>query len=516
MVIGQNVRRIFAELPFVGGVVAACVGLWWHGRAFVPMKWPAGFDWERYVRETWAYLNPGTMNSTWLEPLYPWVFGNLGPELGWAWAGALISSVSMVLVVLGAGLLGRVLGGPWCGAVAAIAIPLTPQLAHASRWVNMYPMLSGLTALGLACTAAFARWPRWYWACMGGIGIGLAWAVDSRTITLLPGMILLAGLGAWGVQHNWRRVLLMGLFVGGLMIGPYTQNVLRVVPRESTTEVAEILRGIELSKIRQGPDGVLKTACEGEPSTVISPYGLTRPCAAALQADNEPRIHAGLPVGLTWSLWLLPFAFLPSSASRRRSIIAVLTLVPALAMTWVMSRWIIVTPRYMMQIAAPAAVIAPLAVIRIWTTVLRQKMWRQFAPVGAVGIGVWLFTGGVGHMNEGPLESSSTYKMMSPIVTFIEQHVGPEDTFLDCSESHIEVSLLPKMLHALPSNHEGHDWPRCASWITSPEGKRTAYIVLGDRTRIENLRGPYLPPPWQLALRTEGQGQSISLWKLER
>ena len=105
---------------------------------------------------------------------------------------------------------------------------------------------------------------------------------------------------------------------------------------------------------------------------------------------------------------------------------------------------------------------------------------------------------------------------MSPIVTFIEQQVGPKDTFLDCSESHIEVSILPRMLHAPPTNHEGHDWERCASWIDTPEGQGTAYIVLGDRTRIDGLRGPSLPPPWQLALRTEGQGQAISLWKLER
>ena len=91
-----------AELPWLIGVAVGWVLCWWRGRAFVPMSWPAGFDWERYLRETWAYTHPGTMVSTWLEPMYPWLLSTLGGEIGWTWAGAVISSVALIAMVVGA------------------------------------------------------------------------------------------------------------------------------------------------------------------------------------------------------------------------------------------------------------------------------------------------------------------------------------------------------------------------------------------------------------------------------
>ena len=92
------------ESPLLLGIFLGCFGMWWYGRAFVPMMWPAGFDWERYLRESWAYMHPGTMNSTWLEPLYSYVLSHLGEVYGWAWTGLVISSIASFMVVIGAGL----------------------------------------------------------------------------------------------------------------------------------------------------------------------------------------------------------------------------------------------------------------------------------------------------------------------------------------------------------------------------------------------------------------------------
>jgi len=480
------------------------------------MDWPAGFDWERYLRETWAYLHPGTMNSTWLEPLYPYVLGNLGPELGWPWAGMLISSVAAILLIVGTGLLGRVLAGPWVGAVAALSIPLTPQLAAAARWVNMYPLLSGLTALGLAGCAGFARWPRMPWALLGGLGMGLAWAVDGRTITMLPGAILLAGMAILIVNSHVKKAVLALVFLLGLASGPWLQNGLRVVPREDTAQVAEILRGIELSKLRNSPNAALREACMDEPSMVINPVGLMRPCAGALQWDNLERVNEGLPWGLGLTMWAFLFALLPGMRGRRQSTIAVLALVPSLAMTWGMSRWIIVTPRYMMQVAAPAAVLVPLAAVQIWHSFIRNKTLNRQAWLGAILAGLWLWRGGPNHPDPGPLESSSTYEMMAPLVQTIHEQVGEGDTLLDCSESHVEVALLPKVTHLPPTNHEGHDWERCQGWINEPDGTGDGYVILGTRTQVSGLVGLSLPPPWVQVLRQDGQGQTIRLWKLAR
>lgn len=503
------------EFPLLLGMGLACFWLWYLGRAFVPMDWPGGFDWERYLRETWAYLHPGTMNSTWLEPLYPYVLGNLGPHLGWAWAGMLISSVAAIMVVMGAALLGRALGGPWVGAVAAISIPLTPQLAAASRWVNLYPLLSGTTALGLAGVVGLARWRTWPWAVLGGLGTGLAWAIDGRTVTLVPGFALIALTGALGIGSRLRGSIMMVVFLLGLAVGPLLQSGLRVIPREGTAQVAEILRGIELSKLRNSPNAALQAACMNEPSTVVSLPGLLQPCASALQADNAERVDEGLPWGLGLTLWLLPLALLPGNGGRRQSWVAVLALIPFVGMTVIMSRWIIVTPRYMMQIAAPAAVVGPLALAQLWRTVIRHPKAVRWAPLAPIGLAAWLLTGGPQHERLPLLESSSTYRMMAPLMSTIETDMAPDAVMLDCSESHIEVAVLPRVLHGGARNHEGHDWVRCADWLRDPEGQGDAYIVLGNRTQIAGLRGTSLPPPWLQVLQTEGQGQRIHLWKLE-
>ena len=506
--------KLCRELPLLAGVVIGCIGMWWRGRAFVPMDWPAGFDWERYLRETWAYFNPGTMNSTWLEPLYSYMLGNLGDAVGWAWAGSLISSAGVLLLVLGSGILGRAMGGPWVGAVAAMSIPLTPNLAAASRWVNVYPALSGATAMGLACLVAMTRWPRLAWALSGGIFVGLAWALDGRTAPLIPGFVLLGLIGASGAPGVVRRALLMVAVVAGIAVGPWSQDTLRVVPRESTEQVAEILRGIELSKLRVSPNASLRQACIDEPSEVINLTGLLRPCAHALSLDNAQRVDEGLPFGLWLTLGLLPFALLPGALGRRQSLAAVLAFGPFIGMTLIMSRWIIVTPRYMMQLAAPAAVIVPLGLWQLWRTLGRKPSLRRWASIGPIAALIWLWRGGPEHTNAGPLETSSTYQMMAPIMTFIADEVGPDDVLLDCSESHIEAALLPRTTHGWPTNHEGHDWDRCAAWIQDPEGEGTAHIVIGDRTKVSGVGGFSLPPPWTQSLRSDGQGQSLRVWTL--
>jgi hypothetical protein len=503
------------ETPLIAGIGAGCFGMWWHGRAFVPMGWPAGFDWERYLRETWAHLNPGTMNSTWLEPLYSSLLGGFGDVYGFAWTALVISSISVLGVVAGAGLLGRALGGPCVGGLAAIAIPLTPQLASAARWVNLYPLLSATTALGLAGCVAFARWPKWYWACFGGAFIGLAWAVDGRTITLLPGMILLALMGVMAVRGTMRRASYFGLFACGVAIGPISSDVLRVVPRESTAQVAEVLRGIELSKLRNSPNPALRAACATEPSEVINLAGLVRPCSAVLAQDNASRVDEGLPFGLLLTLFMLPLALLPAGQGRRQTTVAVLALIPFVGMTVVMSRWLVVTPRYMMQIAAPAAVIVPLAVVNLMGIFSRKRGFSGWGNIGLIALAAWLFRGGPAHPALQPLEASSTYEMMAPVLKFVQSHSTEGTVFLDCSESHVEAALLPHFSHGLPQNIEGHDWPRCARWLVDPEGAQDAFILVGDRTQIPGQSGLSLPPPWQEVLRSVGQGQSVRIWKLD-
>ncbi len=495
------------------GVLLGWLLCWLRGHAFVPMDWPAGFDWERYLRETWAYTHPGTMVSTWLEPLYPWLLATVGNQLGWAWAGSVISSVAMIVLVLGAALLGRALGTPWSGAVAAIAIPLTPQLVAGARWVNMYPLLAAGTAVGMAGAIAFARWSRWEWAVVGGLGTGLAWGVDTRTITLIPGIVLLVLMGLQGIGGFWRKSLVFAVFVVGISVGPWSQSTLRVIEREAAADVAVILRGIELSKIAQGPDASLRAACAHAHATVIQPADLLGTCAAALGRDNAPRMNENLPFGLLWTVLLFPLACLPGRGGRRQTILAVLAIVPPLASTWAMSRWIIVTPRYMMQIAPLAAAVVPVALVQSARTLLPGRWAGWMSMVGCVALAGWMYT--VGPAQRGvrqPLQYSSTYQMMQPIMQHIRGLVGTEAQLLDCSQSHIEVSLLPDKIHEPPQNHEGKDWSRCARWIYGAAGDSPRYVVTGTRSQIWGVDPQRLPAPWKRVMKSDGMGQYVALW----
>jgi hypothetical protein len=508
-----SLRRIIKETPFVLGVLGGCFLTWWRGRAFVPMAWPAGFDWERYLRETWAYVNPGTMVSTWLEPLYPWLLSTIGETLGWAWAGSIISSVAFVGMVIGAGLIGRALGDSWSGGAAAMALPLTPQLVEGARWVNMYPLLAAGTAVGLGGAIAFARWPKWPWLVVAGLGTGLAWGVDTRTITLIPGVVLLVLLGLQGVQGWGRRACFFLLFGAGLGFGPWSQNHLRVIEREAAADVAVILRGIELTKIEQGPNRLLRSACQGERAVLIHPAGLLTPCAAALGDDNAQRLRENLPFGLLLSLLALPLACLPGMGGRRRWFIALLAIVPPLASTWAMSRWIILTPRYLMQIAPLAAALIPVALVQIPRTLL----WRAWAPwVGAaacVASVFWMFDTGPAHRGvREPLERSSTYQMMRPVMESLRGFIDSGVPVLDCSQSHVAVSLLPEVLHGGEQNHEGKDWARCGQWILNPNRKEPAAVITGTRSRVWGVDPDQLPPPWTLFLKSDGMGQRVNVW----
>lgn len=515
--LSPSLRRIIKEAPLALGVLGGCFLTWWRGRAFVPMEWPGGFDWERYLRESWAYANPGTMMSTWLEPLYPWLLANIGDTFGWAWAGSLISSVAFVGMVLGAGLIGRALGDTWSGGAAAMALPLTPQLVAGARWVNMYPLLAAGTAVGMGGAIAFARWPKWPWLVVAGLGTGLAWGVDTRTVTLIPGVVLLVLLGLQGVRGWGRRALFLLLFVGGLGFGPWSHSNFRVIEREAAVDVAVTLRGIVLTTLEQGPNLVLRSACQGERAVLIHPAGLLTPCAVALEDDNAQRLRENLPFGLWLTLLALPWACLPGLGGRRRLFIAFLAVVPPLVSTWAMSRWIILTPRYLMPIAPLAAAIVPVALVQISRTFL----WRAWAPlVGAaacVASIFWMFETGPSQRGvREPLERSSTYQMMRPVMQAVRGFMASGVPVLDCSQSHVEVSLLPEILHDGEPNHEGMDWARCGQWILNPNRKEPAAVITGSRSGIWGVDPNQLPSPWTSVLKSNGMGQRVNVWYREQ
>ena len=149
-------RRIVHEAPWIIGVIAGLIGLWWRGYAFVPLPYLSSYDWMEYVPSAYMVTHGVDLGgyATWRNPLYPAILGTVGEAIGYNEAAWLIASICMALVVFGSGLGARALANPWAGFIAAITVPLINPWAEASRWATLYPMLTAATAMTLASGAA--------------------------------------------------------------------------------------------------------------------------------------------------------------------------------------------------------------------------------------------------------------------------------------------------------------------------------------------------------------------------
>jgi 4-amino-4-deoxy-L-arabinose transferase-like glycosyltransferase len=139
-------------------------------------------------------------------------------DLAMRFTVALAGTAAVVL----AGLIGREIGGPMVGLVAAVLAALYPNL-----WMNDgIVMAETFATLGTAATVLFAyrvlRSPTWPNAAAAGVSCALAMLSRGELFLLVPLVAVPAALLAPGVTRD-RRVRLAGVVVlsAGVVIAPW-------------------------------------------------------------------------------------------------------------------------------------------------------------------------------------------------------------------------------------------------------------------------------------------------------
>ncbi len=510
-----GVLALAREAPWLAGVAAGWFFLWLRGRAFVFGGPLLGFGWWDYLMVAWR-LTHGVGDqqySTWRNPLWPVLVGNLGEHLGYVVAALLLSSVATGLLVLAAGLAGRVLGSPWAGGLAALSIPFVRTTAEASRWLTLYPPLAATSGLVVAFGACFARWPRWWLALATGLALGLSWGLDWRGLFMaLPGGLLFI-IGLIRSRGGPRRILLLLSLVLGLSTGPASIKLLGGPAILTAGPQVYEQRQVVLRWIHTTHDPELNLACAGEPEREMPNLAaLARPCARTLFSYNLGHdFRRELPFGLAPTLWLLPLVLLPGRRGwRGLATGGAAVLLPSLMLLG-MGLWVLLPDRYVLQFAVITALVVPLAISRGLRTLLPRSLAPWLEALAMLGAAWWLVQ--VGPRERGrptKMELNPDIQKMEQVLTTVRTELATEDRLLDCSATHLEVALLPQSLHAPPLVLKEPDQERCRAWAAQPEpGPGSAWLATDARwdPREQNER-------WALAARVNGAENDFLLWHL--
>ncbi len=445
------------------------MGLWWRGYAFVPLPHFSSYDWMEYVPSAWMVVHGEDVGgyATWRNPLYPGMLGGLGEFLGYNEAGWIIASLSLFLVVFGAGLGARALAGPWAGMVAASTIPFINPWAEASRWATLYPVLTACTAMSLGAGAAMVRWPRLHWALLAGGFAGLGWGVDFRGGALVLAVVFLLLLA---LQARGRRAHLAAGLVLAASLGPFLNHSLAIADQRGTESAVATQRTLELRLALESGDPALAQACRDAPTDGAFPTAATflHPCGQAFIADNLDRFRDQAPFGVGLTLWLLPLVLLPGRRGRRDSFTALWVFGCAWGTMAVMGVWARLNVHHFVQFAGPIAMTVPVAGARLMA--LLGARGRALIPLAALGAIAWVGTQGpwagkpVSEISQG-----SEHRMVGQMVAKVSTLVAAEDVLLDCSGFGVEAALLPRRFHP-GSPHFGNSLthPRCQSWVHAP------------------------------------------------
>ncbi len=491
----RNSPQWWREAPWLAGVVAGCIGLWWRGYAFVPLPFIASYDWMEYVPSAWMVTNRMDVGgyATWRNPLYPGILGHLGELIGYNEAGWLIGSVALFATVLAAGLGARALAGPWAGMVAASIIPFINPWAEASRWATLYPTLTACTGLSLAFGAALVRWPRAPFALLAALFAGLGWGIDFRGIALVITVAILALTVLPSVSRT-RAALLGGLMIAGISIGPLANQALSISDQRATNTQVETQRSLELRLARESDIPYLAQACANEPVTGSYPTPATflRPCAHAFIRDNLDRFKDQAPFGVAATLWLLPFVLLPMGRGRRDTWVALMVFGCAWGTMAVMAVWARLNVHHFVQFSAPIAMTVPVAGAKIFAMLGRYG--RAVLPIAATGAVFWVATQGPwAGKPVSDISKGQEHRILGQMVRFVETTLESDDLLLDCSGFGVEAALLPRRFHSGPPNFSRTlGTTLCDDWIANPPStKGAAWLLTRETPGVHRLPGPW-------------------------
>jgi hypothetical protein len=442
---------IRGEWPLLLGLVVGGTLLGQH--AFLNLHIPEGSDWGVYLRGAEHVWHPerDTTFPDWRTPAYAWLVGWLGESQGYVRAGQILSSVSALLTVLAAGLLGRALSTAWIGGLAAMAVAGFTPVAHGAHWVNHYPLLGATTGLALALGAMACRWPHAVLGAATGVAAGASVALDLRGMVVVAAGGILCSLALADRTRPWHhRGGTLGMFLVGILAVGSAENALaerantRLMPLEK-----QVLHQRELTLDWQtwGNNPLaqeVQAACEDIRPGPLRISQLFLPCSRAMLSTNLQRLWNARSLPPAGSLWLLWLACLPG-AWGRRSVLAggVLVGVPLVSIG-VGASWVTYWDRYVLQFAAPLAALGPVAIARVGEGVGR-RFGRELSGtrVGAAVATAWVLLGWPKLAGGVPGAPPMREQVPAEIAAWAAENVGPEDVLVDCAGIGINQFLLP-------------------------------------------------------------------------
>lgn len=478
------------ELPWVVGVLGGLALLWLRGALLVLDGSVSGYHWPEWLHNGWHVVH-GRWDrmSGFRKPLHGYLVGMLGEGLGYADAAILVSSLSGVVVVVSAGVVGRVLGGPAAGGLAALTVGGVPLVANATHWGTGYPMLAAATGAAMAAAVGFAARPSR--GLLAAVAVCTTWALatEDRGVLVVPWVV---GMVSWGALRS-RRV---GWWAGGLALAttllapPLLDHALGHRPpfALSTEAKRQAQKEVVHRWLRIEPAPDLVRACrEVREAETLEPRFFTTRCARAVLAYNSTTIA---PKATVWPVGWLGVALgvwgLGGRVRRHRWL--VWTGAATAGGAWLLFAAATPMPhRYILQFVVPLAVVVPVALGRVGGGLRRD--WGGWA----VSCGLCLAAGGWAWWAD-PHDRSGTWQRSrgdwsearwADDAALVAAHVPDDEAVLDCADHGVNSALLPAHVTG-PAPFLAPDAGFCRDWVTDATrfGAARRWVTVSTTTAL--------------------------------
>lgn len=482
-------RALGRELPLWAGMVLGLGALWWRGHAFVLDRDLRGYHWPEYLVQAWR-IREGTFDTDagFRKSLYPAVLQAIGEVVGYADAAVILGSIGAALCVVSAGLLARSLADAPTGGLAALGVGLVPLVAQSSHWATSYPVSAGTIGLGLAASAAFARWPSGRTALLPGLCTGLALAVDDRGALVVPMAAMGVVLGVVrGRGAAWLAVpvlVLSPLLPAGLeqLLG-YVPELFGGVGGRLDAQRAVASRWAQIS----GRPGLQLPCADTPVHAWMRPSFFPSACGQAVLMDNRAwALPRALGVPLAW-VWVGLLGWWVPWPKRERWVSAAAVLGAIVGPVVLFAALTPLPARYLVQLVVPLGVVLPVGLARVCAR-LPRPVWWTVAVAMAVGL-TQASPDAVGTLGLGDIGEWSPDAWVGDHDALRAQ-LQDGDVVLDCSDHGAAVALLPH--HVVPgSNLLEADVGLCQGWAQGTVAVPSGAWILTDPTRGLGVAGTH-------------------------
>jgi len=493
------------ELPLLSGMLLGCLGLWWRAGALVLDGRVSGYHWPDWLFGAWNHAHGRmAMLDPFRQPLHSALVGALGDSVGLLDAALLVAGLSMAAVVVASGVTVRLLVGPWAGALAAVAVPLSPVASSGARWGTAYPLLTGALALGIAAAVWASRRPSRGTVAAAGVTALLATMADERGLLLL---IVVLPLVAWRAVRSGPARVLLAVLVLGTLLGTRSAPWLGQTHSLTSAEKRGIQTRVVARWTTQSKDTAMVVACGSVAREVLlTPAFLATPCARHVLRNN---LQQALPGTSAWPVGLLALALAGLVAPRRwRADPAAPLLGLGVVLAGISTAvWTPLPARYQLVYTALTGLLVPLSLG--WRLRDRPRVVAALAVVLTLCVCVL-----DPHKHDRHPVKGIDARWLQPadIAAAVRATVPAALPVRDCAGTYAELALLPE--HAAPRGPELSvpDAPPCLAWIGATQPRalivRPGWTLPGPSGEVDIAAAVADAPGWQKADTAAG----VEIW----